>query len=324
MKREKQKRVNKRINNIFLKILAIILLSHSCLHKEEEKVKERIIAIVNDEAITETEYLQEKGLNSLFQMKTSTEELNILKRNILGKLIDKKILLNEARRKNIYVTDQEVDAEIAKIKSDFPENRFENLLKENAIPYDVWRNKLKESLTIQKLLQNISETSPKISEEEIYVYYKSHPEDFKNINKIQLRQILLQDAKVAQEVKNRLAKGEDFVKLVTEFSIGYEKKNGGLLPLLSKEELPVELEEAFKLRPGQVLGPIKTDYGYHIVRVEKKIVKKKIKLNEAKGMITEILKREKINKGLNEYLTALRKNARIEIKAPELLGGEEK
>lgn len=314
---------NRHINRLLtIAIITFFLTCLSCKKQDGETKKEStILARVNGEAITRQELEMEKNFMffTQIQSKASSEAINTINKNLLGKIIDKKILLQEARRNHITISREESEKEIAGIKSDYPEETFLNFFKENAISYDDWKNKLIELMIIQKLLNSETASNPEVSEEEIYLYYKSHMDDFKNINKILLRQILVQDAKTAEEVKKRLKAGENFEKLAAEFSISYEKKNGGLLPLLSSNELPKELEYVFKLNAGQIFGPVKTDYGYHIVRVEKKLIRKKIELKDAKNTIIEILKREKINNSLKEYMTNLRKNTRIEAFPSEIL-----
>jgi len=303
-------------------IITILLTVLQCKKQDGDTKRENsILAKVNGEPIT----IQDLEIEKIFlfftqiQSKASHESISTINKNLLGKIIDKKILLQEARKNNITITREESEKEIEKIKSDYPEETFVNFFKENAISYHEWKNKLIELMIIQKLLDSVTTSNPSVSDEEIYLYYKAHMDDFKNINKILLRQILLQDAKIAEEVKKRLKAGENFEKLAAEFSIGYEKKNGGLLPLLSIDELPKELEDVFKLNTNEIFGPVKTDYGYHIVRVEKKLMRKKIELKDARNSILEILKMEKINNNLKEYLTNLRKNAKIEIFPSPLL-----
>jgi foldase protein PrsA len=319
-------RNNRSINRLLT--IGIITISVICLsckkEKDEAKRENSILAKVNGEAITIEDFEKEKIFMFFteIQPKTSPNETAIMNKNLLSKIIDKKILLQEARKNHITVSNEELEKEIARIKNDYPEETFAKFFKENAISYDDWKNKLSELMIMEKLLQTKTESNPPVSEEEIYLYYKAHIDEFKNINKILLRQILVQDAKTAEEVKKRLKAGENFEKLAEEFSTGYEKKNGGLLPLLSSEELPKELEDVFKLNINEIFGPVKTDYGYHIVRIEKKIIRKKVELKDAKNTIIEILKREKINESLKEYLTDLRKNTRIEVFPSEILQPE--
>lgn len=311
-------------NRFFVILIICVASSPFCQEcsKREEKISENpVIAIVNGEQITLDELEMEKKfmLFPNIQRPVSSETTDIVNKNILGKLIDRKILLQEAQKRNITVSKEEVEKEINSIKSNYPENTFYQFFKENNIPFELWKQNLSELLTIQKLLSSVTDNNPRVTEEEIYLYYKAHPEEFKNINKIMLRQILVQDAKIAEEIRRRLNSGDDFIKLVEEFSIGYEKKNGGLLPFLSSNELPEQLEGVFQKNIGEIYGPVKTDYGYHIVRVEKKMIKKKVELKDTKNAIIEILKREKINNSLKTFLSTLRKNSRIEIIAPELL-----
>jgi len=298
-----------------------LITGTSCKDKGSSDAPTPIIALVNEEPITLKDIEEEKNISFFMQTLQTLppNKVSDINKNMLSKIIDKKILLQEARKKNIFVSNEELENEISRIKNDFPQNTFSQYFKENAISYSVWKNKLQEVMTIDKLLNSVTEKEPVITDEEIYIYYKTHQDDFKNINKVLLRQILVNDAKTAEEVRKRLNDGEKFEKLAEEYSVGYEKKNGGLLPLLSKDELPPQLEDVFKLQVGSIYGPIKTEYGYHVVRLEKKITKKKVELNEARESIKTILKREKINEALKEYLTTIRKNANIKILNLELL-----
>lgn len=313
------------MNKILIILIFPIFFADTSCKKDNREIERKnpVIARVNGEAITRKELEMEKKLMFFTQPKASQEAIKIINKNLLVKIIDKKILLQEARKNYITISREELEKEIARIKSDYPDENFLNFFKENAISYDDWKNKLTELMIVQKLLDSVTAGNPSVSDEEIYLYYKEHIDDFKNINKIVLRQILLQDARTAEEVKRRLKAGENFEELVTELSIGYEKRNGGLLAPLSKDELPKELEGVFKLNTNEIFGPVKTDYGYHILRVEKKLIRKKIELKEAKNTIIEILKSKKNNNSLKEYLTNLRKHAKIEIYSPEILNTSE-
>lgn len=120
-----------------------------------------------------------------------------------------------------------------------------------------------------------------LSDEELFEYYEANPEEFTQEEQVRARHILLQvgTARTEQQaeeemlaIRDRLAAGEDFATLATELSDDPGSKvQGGDLGFFARGQMIGEFEEAaFAAEPGEVVGPVKTNFGYHLIQVEER------------------------------------------------------
>jgi len=125
------------------------------------------------------------------------------------------------------------------------------------------------------------------------------------------------DEKVSKEAEDkvkatiaRLNKGEDFAKLAGELTEDPSgKANGGDLGYFSKEQMVPEFSDtAFGLEKGQISGPVKTQFGWHVLKVEDKRVKPQPKFEEVKPQIEQFV----VRKAQADMVTKLRADAKIE------------
>ena len=85
--------------------------------------------------------------------------------------------------------------------------------------------------------------------------------------KIRCEHILVEKMSLANEILERIKKGESFSKLAQEYSIDGSRKRGGDLGKFGRGEMVREFEQAaFALKPGEVSGLVKTAFGYHIIK----------------------------------------------------------
>jgi len=131
-----------------------------------------------------------------------------------------------------------------------------------------------EYLAREYFRRQLEKTSP-VSEDELMAYYKEHLSEFKPPEEIQARHILVKTEAEANKILDQIKGGADFVELAKKFSIDPAAAKGGKLELidgrdwLPKGSFEKSFEYAvFKIPKGQVGGPIKTQFGWHIVRVD--------------------------------------------------------
>jgi peptidyl-prolyl cis-trans isomerase D len=145
-----------------------------------------------------------------------------------------------------------------------------------------------------------------LEEDDLNGYYEDNIDMFTQQKQVKASHILFmtaQDAspeeiekieEKAASVLERAKKGEDFAALATEFSDDTSKSKGGDLGYFSQGRMVKEFEDAaFALEPGQISDLVKTDYGYHIIKVEDKKERSVKAYDEAKGQVDSILRRIK-------------------------------
>ena len=88
-------------------------------------------------------------------------------------------------------------------------------------------------------------------------------------NKAKASHILVKTEEQAREILSKINRGESFEKLAQEFSLCPSRKRGGLLGEFGRGAMVREFEKAvFSAKKGQIIGPVKTQFGWHIIRVE--------------------------------------------------------
>lgn len=127
---------------------------------------------------------------------------------------------------------------------------------------------------------------------------------------VHARHILVEDEAKAKDVAARLKKGEDFAKVAAELSKDPGSgKEGGDLGWFTKERMVPEFAEAaFKLDKGQISDPVKSQFGWHVIKLEDKRTKPLPKFEEVKPQIDQYLER----KAQQDIVVALREKAKVE------------
>jgi len=153
-------------------------------------------------------------------------------------------------------------------------------------------------------------------EDDLKKYYEEHKEEFKKDREINTRHILLKTEEEAKQVQGKLQKGEDFTELAKKYSIDPNvRTTGGEIGFQPKGSLIPEYENAsFKLmKIGQVSGIVKTQFGYHIIRLEGVKPPSYVPFEEVKDFIKQKNAQEKQKEVLEKYIEELKKNAKITI-----------
>jgi len=271
--------------------LFLALLVVSCAKKDDGKV----LATIDDQKITLQEFNKELDKIPMNMKMLVASESG--KKNYLDRLVVKKLLLKEASKD--------------KIESD---KEFQERV-----------NDIKEQLLIEALLKKKITAQTQMTEDDLKKYYDEHKEDFKKDREINTRHILLKTEEEAKQVQAKLQKGEDFTELAKKFSIDPNvRQTGGEIGFQPKGSLIPEFENAaYKLnKVGQVTGIVKTQFGYHIIRLEGIKPPSYVPLEEVKDFIKQKNAQEKQKEVLEKYIEELKKNVKITIN--EALLKEEK
>jgi parvulin-like peptidyl-prolyl isomerase len=280
---------------------------------------EHIIAQVNKEQISVEEFDREfKELILEPGKETRGTELGDLKQAYLDQVIERKILVQEARRLGIKISQEELNQAISEIKMDYPGEGFGEKLGLKGTTLDEWKNRLEEKLLAEKVIRGAFYPPEKIDEKEAFQYYGDHLSSFQIAQKVKARQIVVADGEEAIQILKRLKKGESFEKLAREKSLGPEKVQGGDLGYFSQGEKPSEFDSVFEMEVGALSEVIKSPYGYHIFRLEEKTPPRQIPFEEAKLEILQKLGREKGEENYQKWFKDLKGKANVKINKKRL------
>ncbi|MBN8535647.1 MAG: peptidyl-prolyl cis-trans isomerase [Deltaproteobacteria bacterium] len=243
----------------------------SCFHKSSF-VSNKPVAKVNNNILTVKEFsnllaIRLKDLDSLAAKDPRVNERT--KNEILNVFIVRSLMLDWAIKNKIDVLEEDVEREVKNIRSLYPDDlSFRRVLAEEGISFADWKINLKMNLLEKKVSQEINKKIKPSSEEELQTFYAENKESFRKKESVFIHQIVLKDEARAEFIRELLKK-EKFSDLSKKYSIGPEGQNGGILGWVEKGSIDF-YDPVFKWPLNQVGAPIKTPFGFLIVKVEKK------------------------------------------------------
>ncbi len=282
------------------------------------------IVTFEDGAVTQgelDEFAQQSGVDS--SMSKDDPQYQAAVQQLLPQLLGIEIAKAYAHEHDITVSDEEVDQQIEKIKAQVgdqarssgqdmsDQEAYEQALKQNNITEEQLRENIREALPFQKVQQRVAgDAEP--SDEEIQNYYeKNKVAQFTTPAQRCVRHILYnKDQKEkAEKAKQNLEDGADFAKLAKEESQdpGSAAK-GGDLGCIGKGETVPEFEDAvFGAEQGEIVGPIKTEFGYHIIEVTDIKPEQTRPLKDVESQIRSQLSAEKQTEEFNRWVEEQKK-----------------
>lgn len=221
---------------------------------------------------------------------------------VLESLITDKIIELEAEKEKITVSDEELDSEMqALIDSYGGEEAFTSAIEASGAT----RADVEEDIKIYIQTKKLLEPRIEITDEELETYFEENKDTFTQAEQIQASHILVEDEVTANEVAAKLAEGEDFAELAKEYSTDTSNaETGGDLGYFGKGEMVAEFEEvAFAMEIDEISDPVKTEYGYHIIKVVDKKEAVEANFEDNKETIRETLFDQKISTEYSTWLT---------------------
>lgn len=243
------------------------------------------LAKVGDVKITQADF--EKKMKGLPDFTQKMFEGGSGKERFLEELIKKEILYQEALKKGL-----DKDAEFLEKVKDFRKVSLIGLLLEREV-----------------------EPKTKVTDQDVKSYYEEHKEEFAPVSQVRASHILLKAEEEAKKVLERLRRGEDFAQVATKTSIDTgSAKRGGDLGFISRGQTVCGFEaEAFRLKLGEISKPVKTQFGYHIIKVTDKKMGEAIEFERVKDLILQYLSAKKQQEVFDSYIEELKKSYRVEI-----------
>lgn len=228
------------------------------------------------------------------------------------------------------VSDADVDAEIAKIKKQFPDEKtFDEQLQQAGQTPEKFRNNIAKMLAQQRWMQSQAKVPP-VTEADAKKFYDSNPKEFEQPETVKASHILFMvdegapedvvnsKKAAAQEAASRAAKGEDFTALAKELSEEPgASETGGDLGFFPKDRMVPEFAEAaFAQKVGTVGEPVKTQFGWHVIKVTDKREAGEVPFADVKDQITAYLTGSGRREAEQNVIKKLRESAKVETFLP--------
>jgi parvulin-like peptidyl-prolyl isomerase len=306
------------------------------------KVMEEIIAKVNGDIITRTEIerdrrqleaaLRQQGLGG----PRLQEAMNGASANLLRERVDQLLLMHKGKELNVNV-DSDVTKELAEIQRQVtakqPEmadpEKFQQFVREQTgMSYEDYKGETKNRYLSQRVIREEVGRRVSIKKEELQAYYENHKPEFMRQERVFLREILVafknpEDAeavaaadKKARDLVAQARRGARFPELAQQNSDSVTAPQGGALDPYAKGALSEQLESlVWDKERGYVTDPIRIAAGFLILKVEEHQKEGQAAYEDVENEVQDRLFQQRMEPALRAYLTKLRQDAFLEIKA---------
>jgi peptidyl-prolyl cis-trans isomerase SurA len=300
-------------------------------------VVEEIIARVNNDVITMSDYqkaeeqLREEvahDCQGCAQDKLMTE-FKDQQKDLLRGLIDQSLMVQRAKDMGISV-ESDVIKRLDEVRVQNHMNSLEELEKAvegSGLAWEDYKTTIRNGLLTQEVVRREVGSHINIGNDEVKKYYDAHPQEFTRPEQVVLSEIFLSTEgkspeevesvqKKAEDLRNRVMKGDEFSEIAKRYSEGSTAKDrGGELGTFPKGELDQKLEEVvFKMDKGQITDVIQTKTGFEILKVENHFQAGLQPTDKVENEIMNRLYMQKMEPQMRDYLGQLRQESYVMVK----------
>ena len=276
--------------------------------------QDKIIAIVNNEIVTQKDldefiYFVRLQFSSEYQGKELEDKIQSLKADLFKKLIEDKIILQEAKKNKLNLDEDRIKAKMDEVKKRYSslEEFQQALAKDGLVPADIER-KMRDQLLMITIVDEKVRRKIIVTPSEVSDYYQSNKQEFELGQQREIEAVLINDENTAKSVNAQLKKEIPLDDLVNTYSLTVNKLK------VTKNELRPEIEKAvFSLGLNQISEPVKSEEGFYVFRLNKIIPPRQQDLSEAQDQINSLLFNQKMKVELNKWLEGLKKKSYIKI-----------
>ena len=301
------------------------------------KTIEEIIARVNNEIITRSEYdkarqTAEEDAKQECQNRCTPEQLQTdiedRQKHTLRDLVDQSLLVQRGKDMGVSV-EAELIKRLDSIRTDNKLASMEDLEKAvsgQGMNWEDFKNNIRNSLLTQKVISSEVGSHINISDDEVNKYYEAHKAEFVRPEQVALREIVVSTEgkkpedlpdlkKKAETALKRVQDGEDFGEIAKRLSDGSTKTQGGFLGVYKRGELSKELEDkVFKMKRKELTEVMETKQGYLVLEVLEHYDEGEQALAKVRNEIMDKLYSARMEPAMREYLKTLREQSYVVIK----------
>jgi len=301
------------------------------------KTVEEIIARVNNEIITRSEYdkarqAAEEEAKTECQNRCTPEQLQIAiedrQKNTLRDLVDQSLLVQRAKDMGVSV-EPELIKRLDAIRTENKLASMEELEKAvsgQGMNWEDFKSNIRSTLLTQRVISSEVGSHVTISDEEVTKYYEAHKSEFVRPEQVALREIVISTEgkkpedlpdlkKKAETALKRVQDGEDFGAIAKRLSDGSTKSQGGFLGIYKRGELSKELEDkVFKMKRNELTEVMETKQGFLVLQVLEHYDEGEQALAKVKNEIMDKLYSGRMEPAMREYLKTLREQSYVVIK----------
>lgn len=308
-------------------------LTISAITPAKAEIIDRVAARVNNDIITlydirqaATPFLLQRGLQP--KVLNDKEKRGVIFKQILGDLIERRLLVQQARKLNLTVSNAELDRWLAytRRQQGMNETQFKQTIARYGMSYLDYKEMVRQNLLRVRITRLKVGSKVSVSDAEVEAVYRArYGEDGLTEKYITVSHILVQpksteeaDVKAAffriKKARERILKGEAFGVVAEETSDGPSAKKQGLLGTYRKGELDPEFESAaFDLKVKQLSGIVRTKFGFHVILVTKTEQRANPAIAERKDAIRGELQQKAMQRQLKAYIQGLKAKSFVKV-----------
>ena len=244
-----------------------------------------------------------------------------LKQQVMQFLIQSQWVQQEAADQDVTVSSKEVQTLFNDQKKQaFPKEKdYEKFLETSGATEQDILFRIKLDALQNELTKKIQKDQAKVTDEDIEEYYEKNKKRFAQPEKRDLNVVLTKTEAQAEKAKQEIDDGASFASVAKKYSIDQASKaNGGKLPDVPQGQQEKDFDEAvFKAQKGEVEGPVKTQFGWYVFEVTDETPASQQELKDAKETISGLLKSEREQKSLQDFIEDFREDSKGETKCRE-------
>jgi parvulin-like peptidyl-prolyl isomerase len=295
------------LRSLFMSVWLMLNFSHPA---RAEKI-DKIIAIVNSDVITEEE------LNVFAKLAAMEEDLSVygkkpeeIKKALLDRLIEDRLILQEARQSGLKIDERLIDDRIKDVKEKAgSEVAFQEAMKAEGVNLIELKDKLRNQLMIYAIVQREVRSKVNVSPKEVTDYFGQHQDFFLTPETAVVDSIFVTTKEDLSKALAELSQGKDFA----EVGRAYSKKSS--LGSVGRGQLKKELEDfIFGLGVGQCSRPVAVEGGYYIFVVKERAAASTGSIDKVKNQIALRLEAEKMQDRMREWIESLKDKAYISLR----------
>lgn len=302
--------------------------------RAQARLVEKVAAVVGDNIILASEVEEKAGpllaeASKIPDASKRGARATALRREVLDRLIDDELILQQAADLKLSITSEQVDQSIEEIKrqNNITDAQLQEALRGQGMSMSAYRADLKRQLLRFRVINIAVGSRVSIADEEVKSYYERH---MKSGGNVQVRAshifIAIPDGADAAAVRERQVHaeklleraraGEDFAKLAKQYSDDAATRgDGGDLGTFGKDMLPKAIEElVFSMKVGEIRGPVRADRGFHVLKLVERKAKDPKPLAEVQDDIRIQLRQKEMERQTKTYIAELRKKTLVDVR----------
>ena len=242
------------------------------------------------------------------------------KKALLEDMVNRRLLLQEAEKRNVTVPSDEVDLAYQKVHAGWKEDDFTALLREKDLTPGEMKTEVREMLLVRKYLRDYVFARVAVTDAEIEQHVRQHPEVLKTAEQVHARQLLVKTEEQANTLLAEIKSGKvSFEDAAIKHSLSPDGKSGGDLGAFARGVMPQVFDDTcFGLRVGEVSRVVTSPYGFHLFKVLERHPAGERTLAQVRDSVEDRLRRDKEHVAQADKIRELHTAANVTIKEDRL------